>query len=113
MGSSFFNISISLRGNGLDPELLGDDTEDCAGEGGMPLLAEDERRNLLVDTGGSAKEPSLGLLLAKDAELAGEVPWLTVMTPATPLPAGRNKAPEGKAAAVVDGGSLFCCAALS
>lgn len=86
---------MSFRGNGFDPELPGEDAEERAGEGAMPLLEEEARRKRRVDAG-STREPSLGLLLAKDAELAGEVPvvaGLTVMTPATPLPAGNKSAP--------------------
>ena len=119
--SSFLSISISFLGNGLEPELPGDEDAESAGDAAcspppppLPALLDDEVRATLfrvtmvappvvAAAAASVNEPSLGLLLDSvfvesvlgedpaTATVAGLPPM--VMTPATPLPAGRMTAP--------------------
>jgi hypothetical protein len=82
--SSFFSISISLRGNGFDPEVVeGDDGGDCNGD--AAALPEDAVRVIRR----FSREDSLSFVVEIVEVLDGEVPAPTLMSPA-PAPSGRS-----------------------
>lgn len=86
-------MSINLRGNGLDPEVVGEDVADRAGDAAMPELADDVLviRRVSMD---DSLNREVDKVEADPGDCCGGGGF-TLMTPAATVePSGANKTAE-------------------